>query len=69
MNYSKAKENQGSAGFRSRVRLMFWHMFHGRLPSSGTLDPRLLSDHILDDIGVERPSRPWDDSVGFWRGP
>jgi hypothetical protein len=44
-------------------------LFLGRLPSSGTLDPRLLSDHLLDDIGVERPSRPWDDSIGFWRGP
>jgi len=56
-----------SLSFASRLRLMAWARFPRRNPASATLDPRKLSDHQLQDLGLERPRPAWDESVGFWR--
>jgi uncharacterized protein YjiS (DUF1127 family) len=68
MDYETAAKHKETATLPARLRLMFWQIVSNRRRSSRLLDPRSLSDHILNDIGLERPNQPWDESVGFWRG-
>jgi hypothetical protein len=56
-----------SLSLASRLRLFAWTRFSRGNPVATSLDPRKLSDHMLQDLGLDRPSPAWDESVGFWR--
>ena len=68
MDYENASKLREKIDLLTRLRLAAWHIASHRRRTAKVLDPRHLSDHVLNDIGLQRPNEPWDDSVGFWRG-
>ena len=51
----------------SRLRLLVWAWIPRRGSGRTSLDPARLSEHMRQDLGLQRPNLAWEESVGFWR--
>jgi hypothetical protein len=69
MDLKNVRNVRTSLTFLARSRLLVWTLFSRRRSGTAVIDPRYLSDQRLQDLGLERPSQSWDESVGFWRDP
>jgi hypothetical protein len=62
MDYEKATNLTRTSGNRYSFRVMIWQLVASGRRRPGRLDPRFLSDHMLTDIGLERPKEPWEET-------
>lgn len=67
MDLKHAGTARASLSAWARLRLGFWSLMAARTHRIGVIDPASLPDRMLDDLGLPRPNRAWDESVGFWR--
>jgi hypothetical protein len=67
MNLQNAAAAKTSLTLTGRLRMLVWTRISLRRGSPTILDPRLLPDRMLKDLGLRRPSGAWEESVGFWR--
>jgi len=67
MKYENITDTKRYTGIRLLARLATWRLSERLRTRARTIDPSVMPDHLLKDVGLSRPSSPWEDSVGFWR--
>ncbi len=67
MAYAKAQETQSKIALFTRLRLLLRRLRSRKRERAAFLDPSMVPDHILEDIGLSTPRQTWDETTGFWR--
>jgi hypothetical protein len=67
MDYAHVGKNNRNPSLLNRLRLILWSVASRPQQTVATLDVNAAPAHVLKDLGIESPSRAWDETVAFWR--